>query len=78
MSKKFITLICVSFVLWCGLFLSAIPSLPQNAAGRFIGVVTDEQGAAIAGASVTITVTDAEMDEIWSLVPDGTSIGIRT
>ena len=47
MSKKFITLICVSFVLWFGLFLSATPSLPQSAAGRIIGVVTDEQGAAI-------------------------------
>ena len=77
MSKKFITLICVSFVLWFGLFLSVTPSLPQSATGRIIGVVTDEQGAAIAGASVTITVTDAEMDEIWSLVPDGTSIEIR-
>jgi hypothetical protein len=53
-----------SFYLWrmlitflCALLLVSFPALAQNSTGRIIGTVTDAQGAAIAGAKVTVTNT---------------------
>ena len=46
------------FVLGLGIVLTFAMqsiSLAQNAAGRIIGTVTDQQGAAIAGAKITVT-----------------------
>src|SRR4029077_18441270 len=41
----------------CALFLVSFPALSQNSTGRVIGTVMDAQGAAIAGAKVTVTNT---------------------
>ena len=45
--------VLIAFV--CAIFLAAIPVQPQTSTGRIIGVVIDVQGAAIAGAKVTVT-----------------------
>jgi Carboxypeptidase regulatory-like domain/TonB dependent receptor-like, beta-barrel len=60
----------IAFV--CSLFLVSFPVLAQNSTGRIIGTVTDAQGAAIAGAKVTVTNTATNFH--WETVSgsDGT------
>jgi Carboxypeptidase regulatory-like domain len=41
----------------CAIFLAATPARSQTSTGRAIGTVMDVQGAAIAGAKVTVTNT---------------------
>ena len=52
-----------------GLLLICNSTTAQNATGRIIGTVTDAQGAAIAGAKVTVTNTGTNVH--WNTVTSG-------
>src|SRR3984957_6573330 len=39
----------------CGLLLLAMPAAAQTTAGRILGTVTDQSGAAVGGATVVVT-----------------------
>ena len=40
---------------WCVLWLMATPARAQVGAGNLVGTVTDQNGAVVAGAVVTVT-----------------------
>ena len=50
------------------LVLLAVPSLGQSTAGRVLGTITDQSGAAVAGA--TVAVTDVQRGTVRSLSTD--------
>ena len=50
------------------LVLLAVPSLGQSTAGRILGTITDQTGAAVAGA--TVAVTDVQRGTVRSLSTD--------
>ncbi|HXX00298.1 MAG TPA: carboxypeptidase-like regulatory domain-containing protein, partial [Candidatus Acidoferrales bacterium] len=50
------------------LVLLAVPSLGQSTAGRVLGTITDQSGAAVAGA--TVVLTDVERGTVRSLSTD--------
>ncbi len=57
-----------AMVLACLLFAAAIPSISQTTTGRIIGNVHDQSGAAVAGA--TLTVTDVERGTVRTATTD--------
>ena len=71
MSSTFISSCCqrMLIVCACAIFFLAIPSWPQTSTGRIIGSVVDAQGAAIAGAKVTVTNTATSTH--WETVSGG-------
>src|SRR3984893_16412519 len=57
---------CLSRVIWtlvCGLAVSAVcvPTFSQGTAGRILGSVTDQTGAVVVGATVTIVDTQRNL-----------------
>ncbi len=57
-----------AMVLACLLFAAASPSISQTTTGRIIGNVHDQSGAAVAGA--TLTVTDVERGTVRTATTD--------
>jgi Carboxypeptidase regulatory-like domain/TonB-dependent Receptor Plug Domain len=55
MSRNSISYITAGIAAWLGLFLCATTSLAQSVTGTINGVVTDDSGGLVAGASVTLT-----------------------
>jgi hypothetical protein len=49
------------FAVTGAMILSSTLALAQNATGRIVGTITDEQGASIAGAKVTVTNTSTNV-----------------
>src|SRR5215831_8316677 len=58
-----------AFALLLGVVAFSVSSWAQNTNGRVIGVVTDPQGAAVAGAKVTVT--NAGTNVNWNTTTDG-------
>ena len=54
------------------LFLAARAALAQDATGRVIGTVTDQQGAAVPNAKVTVTNTSTQQSTTTTTREDGT------
>ena len=46
-----------AWVLVCALALVAVPAMPQIAGGALTGTIADRGGAAVPGATVTVTAT---------------------
>src|SRR5690349_9999851 len=59
-----------------GLFLTAGPSLAQNTNSRISGTVSDNSGAVIAGAKVTVTNQDTKLN--WKTVTDNNGFYVVT
>jgi hypothetical protein len=55
MSRNSISYATAGIAAWLGLFLCAATSLAQSVTGTITGVVTDDSGGLVAGASVTLT-----------------------
>ena len=62
--RNVLSVVFLSFALLLGSF----PSFAQGSAGRILGTVTDQTGASIAGA--TVTITDTQRGTSRTLVTD--------
>jgi hypothetical protein len=62
---------------FCGLLLACVPAFPQGSTGRILGVVTDQSGGNVAGATVTITDVARGVSQTLTTDSDGAYVAIN-
>jgi len=60
----------------CILLLASVPALPQGSTGRILGVVTDQSGGNVAGATVTITDVARGVSQTLTTDSDGVYVAL--
>jgi len=60
----------------CVLLLASIPAFPQGSTGRILGVVTDQSGGNVAGATVTITDVARGVSQTLTTDSDGVYVAL--
>jgi hypothetical protein len=61
---------------FCVLLLACVPAFPQGSTGRILGVVTDQSGGNVAGATVTITDVARGVSQTLTTDSDGAYVAL--